>query len=59
MAVVMNIEELSEKIKVSVSTLRKKVMRKQIPHTKIGGRVVFIEADIDRWLEGQAVSVGN
>lgn len=55
MAVVMNIEELSAKVKVSVSTLRKKVMRKEIPHIKIGSSVRFLEADIDRWIEEQAV----
>jgi excisionase family DNA binding protein len=59
MAVVMNIEELSAKIKVSVSKIRKLVMRKEIPHTKIGSRVVFIDADIEKWLVKQSVSSGS
>jgi excisionase family DNA binding protein len=57
MANVMNIEELAEKVKISVSTLRKMVMRKQIPHAKVGSRVVFIEADIDAWLRKRIVQV--
>jgi excisionase family DNA binding protein len=52
MGMIMNIREVSVKIKISVSTLRKYVMRKEIPFKKVGTRVVFDETQIDAWLNG-------
>jgi excisionase family DNA binding protein len=52
MGMIMNIREVSAKIQISVSTLRKYVMLKKMPFKKVGTRVVFDEADIDAWLDG-------
>ena len=35
---------------LSVSLLQKLVSRKQIPHRKVGRRVVFIPAELEAWL---------
>jgi excisionase family DNA binding protein len=47
--------ELSEAIGISVSHLMKLVMRKKIPHTKIGRAVRFIPEEIAAWLKSQQV----
>ncbi len=45
--------ELAEYLGLSPITLRKKVSEKEIPYTKVGGRVRFRRTDIDRWLEAR------
>jgi excisionase family DNA binding protein len=55
----MNIREVSAKIQISVSTLRKYVMLKKMPFKKVGARVVFDEADIDAWLNGHSLGLDS
>jgi excisionase family DNA binding protein len=50
---VMNYRGLSEYLKLAQGTLRKKVMRGEIPYYKIGHSVRFSKKRIDKWLEGQ------
>jgi excisionase family DNA binding protein len=52
MGTIMNIGEVSGKIRIAVSTLRKYVMLKKIPFRKVGTRVIFDEEQIDEWLVG-------
>ena len=40
---------------VSVVSLRKLVRRREIPHIRIGRRVIFDVADLDRYLAGRRV----
>ena len=47
----LNINELSRKLKISVSTLYKWVSQKKIPYSKVGRRVIFDERDIEKWFE--------
>lgn len=35
----------------SKAALRQMVWRKQIPHRKIGGKVVFFRDEIEKWIE--------
>lgn len=51
----LTIEELAELARVSPNTVRKWRHLNQGPRaTKVGGRVIFAQADVDAWLEGQA-----
>lgn len=45
------IEECSELVGLSVSTLRKMCMRKQIPFHKFGSRVRFYKPDLVKWMK--------
>ena len=48
---VMNIKQLSSYLKLSIDTLRHKVMKEKIPFFKIDGAVRFSRKKIDVWLE--------
>ncbi len=47
----LNVHELSQRLKISVSTLYKWVSQKKIPYSKVGRRVIFDERDIEKWFE--------
>lgn len=51
------INELSERIKMSVGALRKKIFLGEIPHYRLGnGRIIrFDMNDIDSWLKSRKV----
>jgi len=46
-----DIHEVASLFKLSVSTLRKMCMRKQIPHHKFGRKVLFYKPEIAKWIE--------
>lgn len=46
-----DIEACANLTKLSISTLRKMCMRKQIPHHKIGRSVRFYTPEIEKWVE--------
>lgn len=46
----LTIEELSDKLKVSKSTVYRWVHYDFIPHIKLGGAVRFKEKSVDKWL---------
>lgn len=46
-----DINEVSALFNVSVSTLRKMCMRKQIPHHKFGRKVLFYKPEIAKWIQ--------
>lgn len=53
------IQDVSRYLSVPVSSLYKMTARKavlRIPHIRIGGKVRFRQADIDRWLQLLTVS---
>jgi excisionase family DNA binding protein len=56
---IMTIGEVSEKIQIAVSTLRKYVMLKKIPFKKIGVRVRFDEGEIEAWLAGRTFGLNS
>ena len=45
-----DVNECSSLFNISVSTLRKMCMRKQIPHHKFGRKVLFYKPEIAKWI---------
>ena len=45
-----DIHQVAELFAISVSTLRKMCMRKQIPHHKFGRKVLFYKPEIEKWI---------
>ena len=52
---ILDIDELSEYLKIKKSTLYSKVERKEIPYYKIGHLIRFKKSDIDAWMEESKV----
>ena len=52
---ILNIDELSEYLRIKKSSLYSKVEKKEIPYYKIGHLVRFKKSDIDAWMEGSKV----
>jgi excisionase family DNA binding protein len=50
------IEEVASYLGIPESSIYKMTSRGVIPHVKLGGRVRFRQADIDRWLDLLVVS---
>ena len=46
----LNMDELTEYIPLSKSSIYKKVCNKTIPHVKLGSRTVFVREQIDQWI---------
>lgn len=51
----LTIEELADLLGVKVSWLYAQTSAKRIPFLKLGGRLRFRRADVERWIEGQVV----
>ena len=49
------IEDVAERFKVSVMTVRRIVKRGELPTYKIGGQLRFKETDVDAYIERQLV----
>ncbi len=56
---ILNIDELSEYLKLSKSFLYKKVHRKTIPFVKVGRRTIFVREQIDKWIQSGAGTPGE
>ena len=52
-----NTKALSEYIGVKTSTIYSWTHGRQIPHVKLGGRVLFDLKDIDKWVDKKKVKV--
>lgn len=46
----LSVGELAELLGVSVSTIYEMARLKEIPHTKVRGRILFHRSTIERWL---------
>lgn len=55
----MNIDEASAYTKLSKSYLYKLVARKQIPHIRLGYKIIFNKVTIDEWIEKKVVVVNG
>ena len=53
----MDIQQLSAKLSISVGTLYNWTSQKRIPYFKIGRKVLFDERCIDEWLEKSKVEI--
>jgi len=49
-----NVEELSRILSISVGSIYNLVSRRRIPFVKIGRRIRFDLGDISRWVKGQS-----
>ena len=47
---IMNIKELAIFLNCSVSTIRKLIKEKRIPHFRIGAKIYFRLSEIERWI---------
>jgi excisionase family DNA binding protein len=51
----LNVQELAEYIGLHISTIYRKVNSNEIPHSKIGSRVIFDREKIDMWIDGNQI----
>ncbi len=51
----LKIAEAAELLRVSTSTLYHMVSAKEIPHYKVGARVLFDEAELEAWIQARKV----
>ena len=59
MDTLLTIEEVSEILKVPISTLRKWCFYRKIPYHKMGRHVRFLETDIEKWIKQKKVKRVN
>jgi excisionase family DNA binding protein len=52
---ILDINEVSEQLKVPKKTIYKWIREKKIPCLKLGKHLRFIESDIDQWLRSKEV----
>lgn len=48
--VMLNVKELSEYLNISVSLVRKLVRKGELPHNRLGAKILFSKMEIDKWL---------
>ncbi len=48
--VMLNVKELSEYLNISVSLVRKLVKKGELPHNRLGVKILFSKVEIDKWL---------
>lgn len=51
--IALNVNEAAELIGVSQTTIYKKVKTGEIPHTRVGSRIIFHRGLIEAWLRGE------
>lgn len=51
MAKLLTVDEACQKLRLAKPTIYCMTSRRQIPHIKIGGRLLFDEAELDEWLK--------
>jgi excisionase family DNA binding protein len=51
--IALNVNEAAELIGVSQTTIYKKVKTGEIPHKKVGSRIIFHRGLIEAWLRGE------
>lgn len=48
--VMLDVKGLSEYLNISVSLVRKLVRKGELPHNRLGVKILFSKMEIDRWL---------
>lgn len=48
--VMLNVKELSDYLNISVSLVRKLVKKGELPHNRLGAKILFSKMEIDKWL---------
>lgn len=55
-SVMFTITELADYLHISVSLVRKLVKNKEIPHNRLGVKLLFSKAEIDIWLKDHQIN---
>lgn len=55
----LNYAQASDFLGIPVGSLRNMVMRRQLPHVKIGRRVRFRARDLENWLSDNTIDVAS
>ncbi|MBO5138905.1 MAG: helix-turn-helix domain-containing protein [Bacilli bacterium] len=55
-SILFNITELADYLHISVSLIRKLVKNKEIPHNRLGVKLLFSKAEIDIWLKDHQIN---
>ena len=50
---ILNIKELSNYLKISVSTIRRMIFKKEIPYFQLSSQYFFDKVRIDNWVNSQ------
>ena len=56
---IMNVEQISEFLNISISTVYDKTSKNLIPHKKHGKKLYFIRAEIEKWILGGSVKTSE
>lgn len=48
--VFLTVKGLSDYLNISVSLVRKLVKKGELPHNRLGAKILFSKSEIDRWL---------
>lgn len=48
--VFLSVKELSDYLSISESLVRKLVKKGELPHNRLGAKILFSKSEIDRWL---------
>ena len=51
----LTVNQVAKKLQCSIPTIYRYIADRYIPHVKLNHRVLFIEAEIDRWVLSQRV----
>ena len=54
--VMLDVKECSDYLNISVSLLRKLVKRKEIPHNRVGIKILFSRNEIDKWIRNNQIN---
>lgn len=54
--VFLSVRGLSEYLNISVSLVRKLVKKGELPHNRLGAKILFSKSEIDRWLLGHQIN---
>jgi excisionase family DNA binding protein len=49
------VKDVSEMLKVSASKIQTMVALKEIPHVRLGRRILFFRSDVEAWLNEKMV----
>lgn len=53
---ILNIKELSQYLKISTSTIRRMIFKKEIPYFQLSNQYFFNKVHIDNWINKQIES---
>jgi excisionase family DNA binding protein len=51
---ILNVNELSDQLKISKSMIYQMTSKREIPYVKLGSRVVFETSEIEKWIKSKS-----